>query len=154
VTLNYRQRRSSAAQDWLDFNREYEPESASAPEIRGVGTPVLTAIPATPESPSDSQRGLVQGPLCFNCRAEPAGNDYAGPHSAYCTRCQPEDTATPLAGKQCRCAACGEQFSTVRAFDWHQPQGECADPASLTGSKTLVLVAGFWQRPASGWRAA
>lgn len=82
-------------------------------------------------------------PLCFTCKTRPAGNDYAGPHSAYCAECQSRDTRPQPRGSQCGCAACGRIFATLTDFGRHQETyprghplegvftGRCFDPESL-----------------------
>ena len=59
-------------------------------------------------------------PLCFECKTRPAGNDYAGPHPAYCAGCQPRDSRPQPRGSQCACGACGLIFATVTDFDAHR----------------------------------
>lgn len=98
--------------------------------------------------------------VCFTCRTMPAGNEYAGPHSAYCGECQPRDTRQQPRGGQCGCAACGRIFATLTDFDRHQERyprghllegvftGRCLDPASLG----LALAAGVWGSPAGNAR--
>ena len=92
---------------------------------------------------------------CFTCRAEPAGNDYAGPNSAYCPECQPRDTRPQPRGSQCWCAACGRMLATLTDFDRHHERhprghplegvftGRCFDPATLG----LELAGGVWGTP-------
>jgi len=87
--------------------------------------------------------------LCFTCKTKPAGNDYAGPHSAYCAACQPGDTRPQPRGSQCHCAACGATLATLTDFERHQERtegvfsGRCLDPASLG----LELAARAWGTP-------
>jgi hypothetical protein len=86
---------------------------------------------------------------CFTCRTRPAGNDYGGPHTAFCATCQPRNPHPPLRGAQCRCAACSETFATLTDFDAHQVRrdgvftGECLDPAALG----LELAGHVWGTP-------
>jgi hypothetical protein len=68
---------------------------------------------------------------CYTCRERPAGNDYAGSHSAYCGKCQPRDTRPRPSGSQCYCSPCREMFATLTDFDSHRETGTCRDPASL-----------------------
>jgi hypothetical protein len=92
---------------------------------------------------------------CFACKTGPAGNDYAGPNSAYCAGCQPVDTRQQPRGSQCGCAACGRLLATLTDFDRHQEHyprghrlegvftGRCHDPVTLG----LELVGGVWGTP-------
>ena len=88
-------------------------------------------------------------PPCFTCHAEPAGNDHAGPNSAYCAACAPRDATAQPHGSQCYCSACGAALATLTDFDRHQDRsdgvftGRCLDPASLG----LELAAGAWGTP-------
>jgi hypothetical protein len=94
-------------------------------------------------------------PLCFTCKTLPAGNDYAGPYSAYCPECQPRDARAQPHGSQCYCAACGRMLATLTDFDRHQERhprghplegvftGRCLDPADLG----LELAGGIWGTP-------
>jgi hypothetical protein len=90
--------------------------------------------------------------MCYTCKTRPAGNDYAGPYSAYCGTCQPRDIRPQPRGSQCGCGACGRIFATLTDSDAHQERwprghdlegvftGQCADPAVLG----LELAAGVW----------
>jgi hypothetical protein len=88
-------------------------------------------------------------PPCFTCSAVPAGNDHAGPYSAYCAGCQPKDTRPQPRGSQCYCSACGRLLATLTDFDRSQEHsdgvftGRCLDPALLG----LELAAGAWGTP-------
>jgi hypothetical protein len=80
---------------------------------------------------------------CYLCGAAEAGNDYAGPYSAYCAGCQPRD-ARPLIGRsQAACADCERVFATVTDFDRHHDQWGCLNPASIG----LEDRAGVWGTP-------
>lgn len=57
---------------------------------------------------------------CFTCKVNEAGNELAGPYSAYCADCQPWPSGFQPRGKECQCASCGEVFTAVSAFDLHQ----------------------------------
>lgn len=89
--------------------------------------------------------------LCFTCKTLPAGNDYAGPYSAYCPECQPRDTRPQPRGSQCWCVACGRMLATLTDFDRHQERhpregvftGRCFDPATLG----LELAGKAWGIP-------
>lgn len=95
---------------------------------------------------------MADQPMCFTCKVRPAGNDYAGPHSAYCAACQPRDARPGLRGAQCGCAACGRVFATLTDFDRHQERhplghqlagvftGRCLDPVSVG----LANAGGVW----------
>ena len=94
-------------------------------------------------------------PPCFTCSAVPAGNDHAGPYSAYCAGCQPKDTRPQPRGSQCYCSACGRLLATLTDFDRHQERhprghplegvftGRCFDPATLG----LELAGCVWGTP-------
>jgi hypothetical protein len=81
---------------------------------------------------------------CFQCTVRPAGNSYAGPHSAYCDECQPHDMRPALRGPQCRCGSCGCTFANLSTFDGHQKDHQCLDPKSIG----LGLRSGVWGTPA------
>lgn len=57
-------------------------------------------------------------PSCFTCHTRPAGNDLAGPFSAYCATCQPWDGDAPR-GAEAWCEYCGTRFTGNSAFDHH-----------------------------------
>lgn len=80
--------------------------------------------------------------MCFTCRTREAGNNYAGPYSAYCATCQPIGEAI----RGCHCASCGRSFGGVTAFDRHQTLTAdgvvCRDPATLG----LRQSNGTWHR--------
>lgn len=87
--------------------------------------------------------------LCFTCMTLPAGNDDAGPYSAYCPECQPRDSGPRPRGGHCCCAACGRVFATLTDFDRHQERiegvfsGRCSGPVTLG----LELAGGVWGTP-------
>jgi hypothetical protein len=77
---------------------------------------------------------------CYQCTVRPAGNDHAGPHSAYCADCQPYDMRNPLRGPQCRCGSCGFTFANLSTFDGHRRNYKCLSPEEIG----LELRAGVW----------
>ncbi|MGH3304117.1 MAG: hypothetical protein ACRDOK_21045 [Streptosporangiaceae bacterium] len=88
--------------------------------------------------------------VCFACKAQPAGNDYAGPHSAWCPACQPRDER-PVRAREHRCAACGETFGPLSLFDCHQAvEYGRLPPVACTQPDRLGMVRdarGTWQTP-------
>lgn len=58
---------------------------------------------------------------------------------------------SPLTGRRCECAACGERFNSVSTFDRHrsgrldmcEPR-RCANPAELSARGWSRNARGFW----------
>jgi hypothetical protein len=136
--------RVSDAQLWIDLKREYpsadrEPVEVPEPDVR---------------EPSKAPKVV----LCFTCRVIPAGNDYAGPYSAYCDGCQPRADRLPRGSRVSQCPACFECFSGETTFVQHRVNGKVTgNPGSYflgacqaPASKGLTLNGhGVWGRPAS-----
>jgi hypothetical protein len=80
---------------------------------------------------------------CFQCTVRPAGNEYAGPYSAYCGECQPHDMRPQLRGPKCRCGHCLCTFANLGTFDKHRRNFECRTPESMG----LEIRAGIWGTP-------
>jgi hypothetical protein len=83
--------------------------------------------------------------ICFTCRDKSAGNDYAGPYSAYCGDCQPKASGPSPHGKECLCAVCGELFTSPSAFDLHQTAGSCL-PMNATRQNGVPMFAPVRER--------
>jgi hypothetical protein len=84
------------AQLWIDLNREHP-----------SGEPV--EVPRREVSEPSKALKVI---LCFTCQANPAGNDYAGSHSAYCADCQPgPGNPLPRGTRVSQCPLCLEVFS-------------------------------------------
>lgn len=92
---------------------------------------------------------------CYTCKVNPAGNEYAGPYSAYCESCQPRDSRrSPTGNSQCGCGNCGELFATLTDFDNHQVHlaggsdsvftGECRRPDDIG---LIMSASGVWGTP-------
>ena|SRR6266568_1796483 len=83
--------------------------------------------------------------MCFTCKTMPAGNDYAGPYSAYCAECQvkPEYLGRfsapvnigPRGTRMCQCPVCLELFSGESTFVLHRIESE--RPPPLPGERRL-----------------
>lgn len=62
----------------------------------------------------------------------------------------PADVPHPrLTGNRCQCAACGQRFNSLSAFDAHRrgrhgPERRCLTAEDLTARGWLVNAAGFW----------